>query len=1495
MLGRLNIRGKIFAVVAVPILVLVIAAITVTANATQTYTAADNSAQLIEVAEVSHNLTTALQTERDAGVNFLHFFRYATDERDTREVDTDAAYQNILTALTSAPADYRDEATSARATLDAILTRYGVDANGNFVDFGSGSDGSYSLAAARAIDVVIEPIMGTDPDGNTIIVGYEDWPVWPDAPTMRRLEDVYSRLEAEVLDLAERTPAGTGMVDEMNRYGQLLGVERTSATSFLTTLETYVVPTGSVSTIIPDFAGTYQDLYLSAQEAVDEGIEELRTALTNLKTNSVNADTRSALVAALDSLATLEERRETVRHQSVGPGALSGWYHTAIGNLISSLYATAGVLPNRGIAEALTAFAEIDTLIEAIRLEEMTGLRIIRQAEFTDSDPRTGYIDLYARTNAALEAAQVAVGRVQGVPELPDFGISFDATDNINWEGIRTRLRNDQVGFVRTLGWSGQIVEEVEEGILPVQNAVWNKANNLASNATRSALAQAILTAVGAAVILGLSLIIAWIIAKRIIDPLRRLTTTATAVRQELPRLVERVALPGQTVDVSEVQIPVESSDEVGRLAEAFNAVNAATLTIAGEQAALRGSISEMFVNVARRDQVLLNRQLASIDEMERSQDDPDTLTRLFALDHLATRMRRNSESLLVLAGIDTGRRMRRPMPLSDVIRTASSEIELYERIQLELDADPSMVGHSALTAGHLFAELLENATVFSDPGTPVVVRTTRKEESVIVEIVDLGIGMTPEELHEANARVRSTAASEILGAQRLGLFVVGRIARRLGARVEIVSEEGKGTTATVTMPLSLFDFTAEPELDRKSESTVDKALHVPTALIGHHGEDEVMDVYSDDVMTPAIAGASYQKPEEVDEEIALLIQEDAELAPETEEVDLTELVEGKTSKGLPARKRRTGAKKEAARDTTSVLGLPETPTSGQLEQMKAGGQGFTPEDAEEASTAEQRSALFRGFRARRTEEGGEIDPNIESLGHVARRDAVTADEPVPLLEEPAPEAEFVPEPEAELAPEFEVESMSEPEAEITWESEAEEEPLPEPEVELALESEPEEEFQLESEAPPEAEISVEPMILEDAEPVAEAVSEASSEEWDITDIGEEDETIPVSLPSDLDVSAVAIPVPEFESAEGTADAWEAASVEPEDVTELTTEGVGEMPAPASEDGPRFSWESVPAADETVPTLEEVLQPKREAAVDEPVEAVPAAGKKPRKDKRGLFGGRKKKEGPAPSAEETPPPVEDGGAIPVTPPSGEVQVAEEGPVEPTGYALEAESSEAEALGTDVATPEQASEVEYDEWGLPVARSWPPAETLDEETSPAPVYDEWGLPVVDGPAVANELDLPPEGVPSPVYPEEPMEEETPAGAPIVGETDGADLPPLTTDEWAMPSAEDITVGEPEAITWGVETVEVAEPVVDTPDLAGLQVSDETPYYEAPPVTDEVAYETPAAVEETPYFEAPPVTDGVAYEMPAAVEETPYFEAPPATDGVAYEMPAAVEET
>ena len=302
-----------------------------------------------------------------------------------------------------------------------------------------------------------------------------------------------------------------------------------------------------------------------------------------------------------------------------------------------------------------------------------------------------------------------------------------------------------------------------------------------------------------------LPILLALVVARAITRPLRGLTDAAGQVRDELPRLVESMATPGEAPDADLIRIPVTSQDEVGQLAAAFNDVNQTTMKIAREQAALRGSIAEMFVNVARRNHVLLSRQLSFIDQLERTEENPDTLDDLFKLDHLATRMRRNAESLIVLAGIDSGRRVRHAMPLSDVVRTAISEIEKYERVDMALRADPPVVGHVALTTAHLLAELLENATQFSNPDTRVFVVTSYSRRGVRVKITDAGLGMTYDEITDANQRIANPPVTDVVGSSRLGFFVVGRLARQLDARVTLRAARDRGTVVVIDLPAALF------------------------------------------------------------------------------------------------------------------------------------------------------------------------------------------------------------------------------------------------------------------------------------------------------------------------------------------------------------------------------------------------------------------------------------------------------------------------------------------------------------------------------------------------------------------------------------------------------------------------------------------------------------------------------------------------------------------
>jgi signal transduction histidine kinase len=352
------------------------------------------------------------------------------------------------------------------------------------------------------------------------------------------------------------------------------------------------------------------------------------------------------------------------------------------------------------------------------------------------------------------------------------------------------------------------------------------------------------------------------LVGRRITRPLLQLTEVARDMSTKLPTMVEQMQRPGDRPDLVVEPISVRSHDEVGKLAEAFNSVNEVTVRVAGEQAALRGSIAEMFTNMARRNQVLLDRQLAFLDRLEAREEDPDTLENLFRLDHLATRMRRNSESLLVLAGIDAARKLRQPMPLSDVIRAAIGGIEAYDRVDLQVTDDAMISGRIAMSLSHLFAELLENATHFSNPDTRVWVSASAVSDGLLVVVRDQGLGMTDDELAEANERIQNPPVTELAVAQRLGFFVVGRLAQRLGAKVHLAHGPRGGVVAEIELPAALFQGDAVP-VSADTVAPVDGSPARPASvgtvaapLGGALSEDTVTVVPTDDGALPTRARA---------------------------------------------------------------------------------------------------------------------------------------------------------------------------------------------------------------------------------------------------------------------------------------------------------------------------------------------------------------------------------------------------------------------------------------------------------------------------------------------------------------------------------------------------------------------------------------------------------------------------------------------------------------
>ncbi|WP_030198549.1 nitrate- and nitrite sensing domain-containing protein [Streptomyces sp. NRRL S-87] len=315
----------------------------------------------------------------------------------------------------------------------------------------------------------------------------------------------------------------------------------------------------------------------------------------------------------------------------------------------------------------------------------------------------------------------------------------------------------------------------------------------------------------GAAVLLGLaavaaSLVISVRIGRGLVVELVALRNGALEIaHHKLPHAMDRLRA-GEEIDVAaETPAGPPAEDEVGQVGEALATVHRAALGAAVERAELANGVSGVFVNLARRSQVLVHRQLNLLDSMERRADDPNELGDLFRLDHLTTRMRRHAESLIILSGAAPGRAWRMPVPLTNVVRAAVSEIEDYPRVEVRGLPEAGVIGGAVADLTHLLAELIENAAQFSPPHTKVRVSGEPVGNGYVLEVEDRGLGMGPERLAEANRRIERSEALDLFDSDRLGLFVVSRLAARHHVRVHLRTSPYGGTTAVVLLPTALL------------------------------------------------------------------------------------------------------------------------------------------------------------------------------------------------------------------------------------------------------------------------------------------------------------------------------------------------------------------------------------------------------------------------------------------------------------------------------------------------------------------------------------------------------------------------------------------------------------------------------------------------------------------------------------------------------------------
>jgi signal transduction histidine kinase len=285
----------------------------------------------------------------------------------------------------------------------------------------------------------------------------------------------------------------------------------------------------------------------------------------------------------------------------------------------------------------------------------------------------------------------------------------------------------------------------------------------------------------------------------------RRLTvlrrSALTLAEEQLPAVVSRLRR-GESVDVAAEAPPLRvGNDEIGQVGQAIDTVRQTAIRSAVDEARLRQGVNDMFRNLARRSQSLLQRQLTVLDGMERKATDPDVLEDLFKMDHLTTRMRRHAEGLIILSGAPPGRGWSAPVKLVDVMRGAISEVEDYARVTVSTQSRAALAGSAVTDVIHLLAELIENATTLSPPFTQVRVSGETVASGFAIEIEDRGLGMTPQRMAELNERLAQPPEINPTNTEQLGLFVVGQLARRHGVHVTLRPSPYGGTTAVALIP----------------------------------------------------------------------------------------------------------------------------------------------------------------------------------------------------------------------------------------------------------------------------------------------------------------------------------------------------------------------------------------------------------------------------------------------------------------------------------------------------------------------------------------------------------------------------------------------------------------------------------------------------------------------------------------------------------------------
>jgi signal transduction histidine kinase len=406
-------------------------------------------------------------------------------------------------------------------------------------------------------------------------------------------------------------------------------------------------------------------------------------------------------------------------------------------------------------------------------------------------------------------------------------------------EAISLASSKSSIATDPTISDASSALSFVVSGMRSAEQQFANSVISRSRSLRDSAITSAVIFSLAVALLLGIALAATTIIGRSMVRPLRRLRNGAFEVAEDrLPDMVRRMSETDWEGAPTEVEpIDVDSSDEIGEVARAFDQVHREAVRLAGNEAMLRGNVSAMFISLSRRSVPLITRLARMIDSLEQSEEDPDRLSNLFSMDHLVTRMRRNSENLLVLAGEEPVRKWSEPVPLADVVRAATSEIEQYSRVLLNIQPGIVVSGQAVADVVHLLAEIVENATMFSPGDTSVYISAQEiASGGVLLEVKDSGVGIPPLRLSEINWRLDNPPVVDVSVSQHMGLFAVSRLAARHGVRVRLQAATPQGLSALVWLPGSLTGRETAPQADDRRPSGRQAAFRLHAATGGQRG-----------------------------------------------------------------------------------------------------------------------------------------------------------------------------------------------------------------------------------------------------------------------------------------------------------------------------------------------------------------------------------------------------------------------------------------------------------------------------------------------------------------------------------------------------------------------------------------------------------------------------------------------------------------------------------